>query len=135
MICRASLVPAAHASQIEANADNVKRIEFQMAIAVSRATTIPAATLAVAIVLGALCSPPAARAGEYCRLDTDHMTGCGFSSTEQCEATRSGLGGDCFRDPFLKGNTATINRSAYAYSPRPSHRERRGRASAANTNN
>jgi hypothetical protein len=101
-----------------------------------RATTIPAATLAAAIALGGLFSPPPARAGEYCSWDTDYMTDCGFSSMEQCQASRSGRGGDCFRDPFLKDNsTATINRNAYAYSPRPSHRERRGKGSAANTNN
>jgi hypothetical protein len=136
VICRASLAPAAHASQIEANANKVKRIETQMAIAVLRAATIPAATFAAAIAIGALFAPPTARAGEYCRLDTDHMTGCGFSSMEQCEATRSGLGGECFRDPFLKDNsTATINGNAYAYSLRPSHGERRGRGSAANPNN
>jgi Protein of unknown function (DUF3551) len=106
-----------------------------MATAVLRATTIPAATLAAAIALGALFAPPTARADEYCRQDTDHMTGCGFSSMEQCEATRSGLGGDCFRDPFLKDNsTATINRNAYAYSPRPTHGGHTGRGSPANTN-
>jgi hypothetical protein len=54
---------------------------------------------------------------------------------EQCEATRSGLGGDCFRDPSLKDNNiANINRNAYAYSPRPSHGERK-RDSAAKINN
>jgi hypothetical protein len=64
------------------------------------------------------------------------MTDCGFSSMEQCEATRSGIGGECFRDPFLKDNsTATINRNAYAYSPRPIHRGRTGRGLAAKTNN
>ena len=107
-----------------------------MAAAVLGATTIPATTLAAAITLGALFAPRRARASEYCRLDTDHMTGCGFSSMEQCEATRSGLGGDCFGDPWLSDNsTATINRNAYAYSPRPIHRRRTGRGSAAKTNN
>jgi hypothetical protein len=111
-------------------------MEIQMAAAVFRATTIPATTLAAAIALGALFSPHRARSSEYCRLDTDHMTGCGFSSMEQCEATRSGLGGDCFRDPSLKDNNiANINRNAYAYSPRPIHRRRTERGSAAKTNN
>jgi Protein of unknown function (DUF3551) len=106
-----------------------------MAAAVFRATTIPATTLAAAIALGALFAPHRARAGGYCSWDTDYMTDCSFSSMEQCEATRSGLGGDCFRDAFLKDNsTATINRNAHAYSPRPTHRGHTGRGSPANTN-
>jgi uncharacterized protein DUF3551 len=100
-----------------------------------RAATISAAPLAVAIALGALFAPPTARAGEYCSLDTDHMTSCGFSSMTQCEATRSGLGGECFRDPSLKDNgMASINRTVYAYAPLSSHRARAGRGSAANSN-
>jgi hypothetical protein len=107
-----------------------------MAAAVFRATTIPATTLAAAIALGVSFASPTARAGEYCRLDTDHMTGCGFSAMEQCEATRSGLGGDCFRGPSLKDNNiANINRNAYAYSPRPSYGERTARDSVAKINN
>jgi hypothetical protein len=110
-------------------------MEIQMAAAVFRATTIPATTLAAAIALGALFAPYGARASEYCRLDTDQMTGCGFSSMEQCEATRSGIGGECFRDPFLKDNSgATINRNAYAYSPRRTHGGHSGRGSPANIN-
>jgi hypothetical protein len=63
-------------------------------------------------------------------MDTDHMTGCGFSSVEQWEATRYGLGGDCFRDPFLKGNsTANSNLNAYAYSGRPTQSKHTGRRS------
>jgi hypothetical protein len=31
---------------------------------------------------------------------------------EQCQATSSGRGGDCFRDPFLPAN------DAYAYAPK-----------------
>jgi Protein of unknown function (DUF3551) len=105
-------------------------MEIQMT-AMLRASTILAATLA----LGAFFTPLTARADEYCCLDDDHMTDCGFSSMEQCKATRSGIGGECFRDPFLKDNsTATINRNAYAYSPRPTHRGHTGRGSPANTN-
>jgi Protein of unknown function (DUF3551) len=106
-----------------------------MSATVLRATAIPAATLVAAIALGALFAPPTARAGEYCSLDDDHMTDCGFSSMEQCEATRSGIGGECFRDPFLKDNSgATINRNAYAYSPRRTHGGHSGRGSPANIN-
>jgi hypothetical protein len=55
----------------------------------------------------------AVSAYDYCRLDvTGHMTGCSFSTMEQCEGTRYGLGGDCFRDPFLDHNS-----NAYAYQP------------------
>ena len=110
-------------------------MEIQIATAVLRASTILAATLAAAVALGALLGPLTARAGEYCCLDDDHMTDCGFSSMEQCKATRSGIGGECFRDPFLKDNsTAIINRNAYAYSPRQTHRGHTRRGSPANTN-
>jgi len=50
-----------------------------------------------------LITPDAAKAYDYCRLDvTGHMTSCSFNTMEQCEATGSGIGGDCFRDPFLR---------------------------------
>jgi hypothetical protein len=49
---------------------------------------------------------------EYCRRDvTGHVTGCAFDNMEPCEATRYGLGGDRFRDPFL-------NYIANAYEPK-----------------
>lgn len=100
-----------------------------------RTKTLSAATLAGAIAIAALLAPHTARAGEYCRMDTDHMTGCAFSTMEQCEATRYGLGGDCFRDPSLKDNgTANINRNVYAYSPLPTHGKRTQRGSVANNN-
>jgi len=101
-----------------------------MTTAVLRAMTIPAATFAVAIALGALFASPTARAGEYCSLDSDYTRDCGFSSIEQCEASRSGRGGDCMRDPFLKDNL-TSNRDAYAYAPLSHHHARIGRTSAA----
>jgi hypothetical protein len=54
----------------------------------------------------------------------------------QCKVTRSGIDGYCYGNPSLKDNSiATINRNAYAYSPRPSHGKRAGRGSAANINN
>jgi hypothetical protein len=90
--------------------------------------TIPAATLAATIALGALLAPPAARAGEwgeYCQVNDSHLLLCYFSSMEQCHATAN----DCTRDPFFKTKSiANINRNAYAYSPRPVHRARTGRA-------
>ncbi|WP_316396342.1 DUF3551 domain-containing protein [Bradyrhizobium sp. 33ap4] len=99
-----------------------------MTAAALGATTIPAATLAVAIALGAMFAPFAARAGEYCSLDGDFTKDCGFSSMEQCQATRSGIGGECFLNPSNKDTSiATINRSTYAYVPGPIHHGHTGR--------
>ena len=87
-------------------------------------------------MLGALFAPPTARAGEYCSRDNDNATDCSFTSMEQCEATRSGIGGDCYASASLQDNNiASIKRSAYAYSPRPSHGTRVRRRLAAHTNN
>ena len=106
-----------------------------MTTAVLRAMTIPAATLAAAISLGGLFATPAARASEFCSIDTDFMTDCSFGSIEQCQASRSGRGGECFLRPSSKDNSiATINRNAYAYSPPPSYRAHIGRSPIAKTN-
>ncbi len=73
----------------------------------------PAAAFVAAIAFGAI-NMPAANAGEFCRTDvTGHMTGCGFDSMAQCQASSSGLGGDCFRDPWLKDSN-----NALAYQPK-----------------
>jgi hypothetical protein len=73
----------------------------------------PAAALVAAMAFGAI-NLPAANAGEFCRTDvTGHMTGCGFDSMAQCQASSSGLGGDCFRDPWLKDSN-----NALAYQPK-----------------
>jgi hypothetical protein len=75
-------------------------------------------TLRLAAVIVALGAVPfvagsSAEAWEYCRRDvTGHMLGCSFSSLEQCEATKYGVGGDCLRDPFLPDA-----RNSYAYKP------------------
>jgi hypothetical protein len=75
----------------------------------------PAAALVAAIAFGAI-NMPAANAGEFCRTDvTGHMTGCGFDSMAQCQASSSGLGGDCFRDPYLNDS-----KGAFAYLPKSS---------------
>jgi Protein of unknown function (DUF3551) len=76
----------------------------------------------VAIVaLGAMTGNQA-NAKEFCRQDvTGHMTGCGYDTMEQCKAASAGIGGDCFRDPFLKDN-----HDAFAYQPNsPSPEEER----------
>src|SRR5207248_8804201 len=71
-----------------------------------------------------------ANAGDFCRRDvTGHMTGCGFDNMAQCQAASSGLGGDCFADPFKNNNQSTQNnsgnalnsgRNAFAYQPKSS---------------
>ena len=85
-----------------------------------RTTAAPAAALVAAIAFGAMLAPTEASAGEYCRQDvTGHMTGCGFETMEQCQAMRNGLGGECFRDPWIDNNRNAGNAStAYAYQPR-----------------
>jgi hypothetical protein len=76
-----------------------------------KATTAPAAALLAAIACAAMTTP--ASAAEFCRQDvTGHMTGCGFTSMEQCQAASAGIGGDCFRDPNLSNS-----KDAYAYHP------------------
>ena len=76
-----------------------------------KATTAPAAALLAAVAFAAMTMP--ASAAEFCRRDvTGHMTGCGFTSMEQCQAASAGIGGDCFRDPNLSNS-----KDAYAYHP------------------
>jgi uncharacterized protein DUF3551 len=96
-----------------------------------KAATAPAAALLAAIAFGAMIAPEAS-AAEFCRRDvTGHMTSCGFDSMAQCQASSAGLGGDCFRDPFLSDS-----RNAHAEYPKSS-RSRNGSPTAgkaANTN-
>jgi uncharacterized membrane protein len=81
-----------------------------------KATTAPAAALLAAVAFGAITTP--ASAAEFCRQDvTGHMTGCGFTSMEQCQAASAGIGGDCFRDPYLKDSKNADGKNAYAYHP------------------
>jgi uncharacterized membrane protein len=93
----------------------------------SKATTAPAAALLAAIAFAAMTTP--ANAAEFCRQDvTGHMTGCGFTSMEQCQAASAGIGGDCFRDPYLNDS-----KNAYAYhpeSPRSKHGSHAARKAA-----
>ena len=96
-----------------------------------KATTAPAAALLAAIAFAAMTTPDAS-AAEFCRTDvTGHMTSCSYTSMAQCQASSSGIGGDCFRDPYLNDS-----KNAYAYHPE-SPRSRRGSPAAgkaANTN-
>ena len=84
----------------------------------------PAAVFVAAIAFAAMTAPETS-AGEFCRRDvTGHMKGCGFSNMEQCQAASAGIGGDCFRDPFLDDSG-----NALAYHPKSS-RSRSGARSA-----
>ena len=66
-----------------------------------------------AMALVAVATP--ASAGEYCRQDAiSGMRSCGYATIEQCQAMSSGIGGTCYRDPFLPQAGAS---SAYAYAP------------------
>jgi hypothetical protein len=89
-----------------------------------KATTVPAAALLAAIAF-------AASAAEFCRMDVSgHMTSCGFDSMAQCQAASAGIGGDCFRDPYLSDS-----KNAYAYHPEsPVRGAPRTAGKAANTN-
>jgi hypothetical protein len=83
---------------------------------------VPAAAMIAAVAYGAI-NMPEAKAGEFCRRDvTGFMTGCGFDNMEQCQAASAGLGGDCFRDPFLKEHNAQSknnqSNNALAYQPK-----------------
>jgi len=92
---------------------------------------VPAATFVAAVILGAITTASAS-AGEFCRQDvTGHMTSCGFSSMEQCQAASAGIGGDCFRDPSLGNNSNALAQAA------PSHpaKKLRHRGHEADTSN
>ncbi|XSC43060.1 DUF3551 domain-containing protein [Bradyrhizobium sp. RDT10] len=89
---------------------------------------MPVATMVAFAALGAMTGNQA-NAGEFCRRDvTGQMIGCGFDAMEQCKAASAGIGGDCFRDPFLKDNRDAL--AQYPNSPRPkkSARPRGGEA-------
>ena len=88
----------------------------------------PASAIAAAAIFGALTTG-SATAGEFCRQDvTGHMTGCGYSSMEQCQAASAGVGGDCFRDPWLAQKEAAGNpANANAYAPKAPHAAKAGR--------
>jgi hypothetical protein len=66
-----------------------------------------------AMALVAIATP--ASAADYCRQDAiSGMRSCGYATIEQCQAMSSGIGGTCYRDPFLPQTGAS---NAYAYAP------------------
>jgi hypothetical protein len=82
------------------------------------------AAFAVAAVVGAM-STGSANAAEFCRQDvTGHMTSCGFSSMQQCKDASAGIGGDCFRDPWLGRSNPS---DAFAYAPKAPKAAKGGR--------
>ncbi len=106
-----------------------------------KATAASVAALVAAFAFGAMLAPTEASAAEFCRRDvTGHMTGCGYDNMEQCQAMSAGIGGDCFRDPWLNNSpTANGDRSSYAYQPRYSRAKhgagRRAQGAPANSSN
>jgi hypothetical protein len=95
-----------------------------------KATTAPAAALVAALAFAAMTTP--ASAAEFCRTDvTGHMTSCSYTSMAQCQASSAGIGGDCFRDPYLNDNK-NGNANAYAYHPEQP-RSKRGAGKADNS--
>jgi hypothetical protein len=76
------------------------------------------ATALFALAFVTMATPAAA--GDYCRQDaTSGMRGCGYVSIEQCQAASSGIGGTCYRDPFLPAASNPGN--ALAYAPKQLH--------------
>jgi hypothetical protein len=73
--------------------------------------TFGAAAIAWAAFFSSI-APATAGSHEYCRRDVTEYgaRSCSFDTLAQCQATASGRGGDCLRDPFLGA-------SAYAYAP------------------
>jgi hypothetical protein len=77
---------------------------------------LSAAPMAGLWAMALIAAATPASAGEYCRQDAiSGMRSCGYATIEQCQAMSSGVGGTCYRDPFLpQADTGT---GAYAYAP------------------
>ena len=72
-----------------------------------------ASILVRALAYAAISTPAQAHTYEYCRRDAESFAqSCSFDTLAQCQATSSGRGGDCYRDPFLRGASG-----AHAYAP------------------
>src|ERR1700674_4218294 len=76
--------------------------------------TIAASAAALSMFAFVTIAAPAAQAGEFCGTNTSGMRGCGFTSLEQCQASASGVGFSCGRDPFFTDTSSTTT----AYQPR-----------------
>ena len=85
--------------------------------------TLGAAAIACAAFFGN-AAPAAAGPHEYCRRDIVNYgaLSCSFDTLAQCQATASGRGDDCLRDPSLPSASnayasAPDVRGTYAYAP------------------
>jgi hypothetical protein len=78
-------------------------------------TAAPASAM-FALALMAMAAPALAAPGEFCRTDSSVMRSCSYSTLEQCQASSSGRGGSCDRDPFYANPT-----NALAYAPKHAH--------------
>ncbi|MDB5603266.1 MAG: hypothetical protein JWP25_166 [Bradyrhizobium sp.] len=75
--------------------------------------TAAPATAMFALAFLTMATP--ASAAEFCRQDaTSGMRGCGYVSMEQCQASSSGIGGTCYRDPYLAATNNPSNALASA---------------------
>ena len=71
------------------------------------AIVIGALTLGALLLSATLAAPARADieyawCAEYSGNDGPMGTNCGFSTLAQCRATISGIGGDCYENPFYK---------------------------------
>ena len=76
--------------------------------------TFGAAAIACAAFFFGSAAPAAAGSHEYCRRDINEYgaLSCSFDTLAQCQATASGRGDDCLRDPSLRSAS-----NAYASAP------------------
>jgi hypothetical protein len=73
-----------------------------------------ASILVRSLAYAAIATPASAHTHEYClRGGESYAESCDFDTLAQCQATSSGRGGDCYRDPFL-GDAS----GAHAYAPK-----------------
>jgi Protein of unknown function (DUF3551) len=78
---------------------------------ISKMIAAASATALTAVVLVAFAAPATAAQAEFCASDSS-VKGC-FATLEQCNASVSGLGGSCKRDPNYKDPS-----SSQAYQPK-----------------
>ena len=85
--------------------------------------TFGVAAIACAAIFSS-ATPAVAGPHEYCRRDITEYgaISCSYDTLAQCQATASGRGGDCLRDPSLGAGASAYAfapsvRGAYAYAP------------------
>jgi Protein of unknown function (DUF3551) len=61
------------------------------------------AILVRAVAYAAIATPASAHTCEYCSRDPESYESCDFDTLVRCQATSSGRGGECYRDPFPGG--------------------------------